>query len=498
MKKFLLMTLIGLLGWLGIACEPQDEVPPLPLPEPVLTCEDPLISEGAECVFPPLSATTQVPELIGAGFEPLDANHTYNFDVDTAVMYEINIRQYSEAGTFKALEADLPRLQDLGVDILWLMPIHPISETLRKGTLGSYYAIQDYRAINPEFGTMADFEDFLETAHALGFKVILDLVINHTGWDHAWVNDHPEYYTQVGGEIIHPAGTDWTDVADLNHANEDLVEALAAMTAFWIEKGVDGYRADVAGSVPRHVWEAVDEAIKAVNPDAFLLAEDNSVFDWFDIFNTNYGGWWLLHEMHQIANHGSDESGLVRYLNETHNRYLDGTFPLLFTTNHDVNSWEGTHEERLGNFTPLMQTLTFTLPGMPLLYSGQEADIETRLAFFEKDLIAWGDYQNTDFLKSLIALKDENPALYTTNVFQSTYLLEDQDFNVFSFVRTTQDHTNQVLVVANLTGSEKTVDVHLHAFRGIWNESQDDHLFPQIARLDLEPYEVRVFTKNAP
>ncbi len=498
MKKLILFISLMSVVFILAACTADNQADPVPLPEPLKQCDAPLILEKDTCVFPPLNISTQMPELIGAGSTPMSSGHSYDFDVESAVMYEVNIRQYSEAGTFKAFEADLPRLKDLGVDILWLMPIHPISESLRKGELGSYYAIADYEAVNPEFGTMDDFDDLLDTAHDLGFKVILDLVINHTGWDHAWITNHPEYYTQVGGEIIHPAGTDWTDVADLNHANVDLVEELADMTAFWVEKGVDGYRADVAGSVPLHVWDAVDEAIKTVNPNAFLLAEDNSVFNWFDIFNSNYGGWWLLHEMHQIAQHSMDEAGIINYLTVTHDRYLEGSFPLLFTTNHDVNSWEGTHADRLGAYTPLMQALTFTLPGMPLIYSGQEADIETSLAFFEKDLIAWGDYLNTIFLKELIELRDENPALHSTNIFQSTYLLEDEDTHVFSFLRTTPNHDNQVLVVANLSGEAKSVNVHLHALRGSFEENGQPITLAQQTQMDLEPYGWRIFTLTTP
>lgn len=496
-KYFLFMGFLGLI-FMMTACSTDPSSDPNPIPQPIPECEAPLVLEGSECVFPPLLNTTQMPELIGAGHTLQPSGHSYDFDVDRAVMYEVNIRQYSEAGTFKAVEEDLPRLHALGVDILWLMPIHPISETLRKGELGSYYAISNYRAVNPEFGTMSDFEALLETAHDLGFKVILDLVINHTGWDHPWILEHPEYYTQVGGEIIHPAGTDWTDVADLNHANDDMVQELADMTAFWVEKGVDGYRADVAGSVPNHVWEAVDEAIKTVNPQAFLLAEDNSVFNWFEIFNTNYGGWWLLHEMHLIAENGLDETGLIEYLTVTHDRYLDGTFPLLFTTNHDVNSWEGTHETRFGSYTPLMQMLTFTLPGMPLIYSGQEADQETQLAFFEKDLIPWGDYGRTPQIQNLIALRDDNPALYSRNVFQSTYILEDGDAHVFSFLRTTPNADNRVLVVANLSDQSKTVDVHLRAFRGVWEEAGESMTLGQTTPFDLGPHEFRIFTQVTP
>ncbi len=494
MKKLMLWISLSVVTLIIGACESD---PNEPEQSAVVDCEavegDPTIP----CTFPPLRPSTVFPTLIGQSADVPASNHTYDFDVDRAVMYEVNIRQYSEAGTFKAFEADLPRLQELGVDILWLMPIHPISETLRKGSLGSYYAISDYQAVNPEFGTMTDFEDLLSTAKELGFTVILDLVINHTGWDHPWITEHPEYYTQVDGEIIHPQGTDWTDVADLNHANEALVDELAEMTAFWIEKGVDGYRADVAGSVPNHVWEAVDDAVRAVNSDAFLLAEDNSRFDWFNIFNTNYGGWHLLHEMHQIAESNADETGLINYLNVTHDRYLSGSFPLLFTTNHDVNSWEGTHALRMGDLYPVMRMLTFTLPGMPLIYNGQEADQETSLAFFEKDVIAWGEYSHSEAIRSLIELRDANPALYATNTVQSTYILEDMNEHVFSFVRTTPDFSNQVLVVANLTGEVQSIELHLAGFRNHWtHQGNQTQLFNQVENLQIQPFEYRIYTRK--
>jgi len=432
------------------------------------------------------------PELIGESDVFRESENPWPEALESAVMYEINIRQYSDSGHINEVTNDLPRLQELGVDILWLMPIHPISELNRKGELGSYYAIQDYYGFNPEFGTMDDFDTFVQTAHSLDMKVILDLVINHTGWDHEWVTTHPEYYTQVNGEIIHPPGTDWTDVVDLNHSNQSLINELVAMTSYWVrEHRIDGYRADVAGSVPNNVWRQIIPELRSINSEVIMLAEDNSVFDWFDVFNLNYGGWSLTGNMKRIAAGQANELYIRTYLEMMHSRYPSPSFPLLFTTNHDMNSWEGTVDDFYGDAYPLMRMLTFTLPGMPLLYNGQESANEKRLAFFEKDLIPWGDYEETSAIQELIQLKDNNPALNASNVFHSTYILEDESRAIISFIRVSQDNENTVLVIANLDDQPLSGRVHLGEFSGQWNEGR---LSP-IHDVELGPYEYHIYTK---
>ena len=458
MRNVFMLSL--LLGALLSACEPSDEIVP--------------------------------PVLIGE-FETLqETDNPWPEALESAVMYEINIRQYSSSGHINEVTKDLPRLQELGVDILWLMPIHPISELNRKGELGSYYSIQDYYGFNPEFGTIDDFDTFVETAHSLNMKVILDLVINHTGWDHEWITNHPDYYTQVDGEIVYPPGTDWTDVADLDHSNQDLIDELVAMTSYWVrEHNVDGYRADVAGSVPNNVWRQIIPTLRAINPNVIMLAEDNSVFDWFDVFNLNYGGWSLTGNMKRIASGQANELYIRSYLEQMHSRYPVPSFPLLFTTNHDMNSWEGTVTEFYGDAYPLMRMLTFTLPGMPLLYNGQESANEKQLAFFEKDLIYWGSYEETTAIQDLIKLKDDNPALNASNVFQSTYLIEDESRAIISFIRVSSDQQNNVLVVANLDDQPLQARLHLGEFSGSWNESR----LNEIHELELGPYEYKIYTR---
>lgn len=457
-KLILLLSLF--LGAFLSACEPSNEIKP--------------------------------PVLIGEFDSFNDRFNPWPAALENAVMYEVNIRQYSESGHIDEVTNDLPRLHELGVDILWLMPIHPISELNRKGELGSYYSIQDYYGFNPEFGTIDDFDRFVQTAHSFGMKVILDLVINHTGWDHEWVTTNPEYYTQINGQIVHPQGTDWTDVADLNHDNQDLINELVKMTSYWVrEHRVDGYRADVAGSVPTSAWRKIIPTLRAINHEVIMLAEDNSVFDWFDVFNLNYGGWSLTGNMKRIARGQANELYLRTYLETMHSRYPAGSFPLLFTTNHDMNSWEGTLDDFYGDAYPLMRMLTFTLPGMPLLYNGQESNNEKQLAFFEKDLINWGSYEETNSIQTLITLKDNNPALNATNVFQSTYIVEDESRAIFSFIRVNKDKTNHVLVLANLDNKPLTARLHLGEFSGTWNEQQ---LSP-IHTIELSAYEYQIFTK---
>lgn len=466
MIKNIFMSL--LLGTLLFGCAPAEEI------------NSPLLEE----ISPPL--------LIGESDPFRESGNPWPEALESAVMYEINIRQYSPSGHINEVTKDLPRLQELGVDILWLMPIHPISELQRKGGLGSYYSIQDYYGFNPEFGSIDDFDIFIKTAHSLGMKVILDLVINHTGWDHEWVTQHPDYYTQVNGEIVHPPGTDWTDVADLNHSNPDLIDKLVEMTSYWIrEHNVDGYRVDVAGSVPTGVWREIVPALRAINPEVIMLAEDNSVFDWFDVFNLNYGGWSLTGNMKRIAAGQANELYIRTYLEMMHSRYPNPSFPLLFTTNHDMNSWEGTVYDFYGDAYPVMRMLTFTLPGMPLLYNGQESANEKQLAFFEKDLIPWGAYEETQTIQTLIQLKDENPALNASNVYQSTYILEDESRAILSFVRVSTDQDNYVLVIANLDDQPLTARVQLGEFSGPWNEGQ----LEPIHTIDLEPYEYVIYTK---
>ncbi|MDE7128794.1 MAG: alpha-amylase, partial [Alistipes sp.] len=217
--------------------------------------------------------------LVGCGSQPDKAEQESAFDKYNSVVYELNVRQATPEGTFAAAEEYLPVLKSMGVDIVWLMPIHPIGAYGRKGTLGSYYSISDYEAVNPEFGDLAAFDHFVDRAHELGLKVILDWVANHTSRDAKWWSEgHADWYVldeQTGVPIVQ---YDWTDIAKLNYDNADMREAMTSAMLFWIERGVDGFRCDVAFEVPIDFWQQAFARVKEINPDVYLLAEGEKTF----------------------------------------------------------------------------------------------------------------------------------------------------------------------------------------------------------------------------
>ena len=331
-----------------------------------------------------------------------------------SVMYEVNIRQFSPEGTFAGVEAQLPRLKDLGVDILWLMPMYEIGTEGRKGTLGSYYAISDYKKVNPEFGTMEDFEHLLAAAHKLGFKVILDWVANQTAPDNVWMTEKPAdfYERDADGNAIWEY--DWTDTRSLNYENEDVWWAQDDAMRFWLEKGVDGFRCDAAGEVPAEFWKGILPKMNKDYPNIYLLAEAerDNLADASETFDANYA-WELHHLLNSLAQGRKTVADLKDYIARDAARFPKEAFRLTFTSNHDENSWSGTEFEREGAAANACAVLCFTLPGsQPLIYTGQEIGLSRRLEFFEKDPITdWSANEYTTFWKKLVDLKHNNPAL---------------------------------------------------------------------------------------
>jgi len=279
-----------------------------------------------------------------------------------AVIYEVNTRQFTSEGTFKAFASHLPRLRELGVDILWFMPIHPIGEERRKGGLGSYYSIQDYKGVNPEFGTFDDFKELVSQAHEMGFKVILDWVANHTAFDHPWVNENPEWYNRdENGDIVSPY--DWTDVADLNYNdNPALWDAMIDALKFWVaEANIDGYRCDVAGMVPTAFWERARVELDAIKP-VFMLAEDEGQRDLMQkAFDANYG-WEFHHIMNSIAKGEKTAKDVWSYFAREDSLFAPSSYRMMFTSNHDENSWNGTEFERMGEGAKAFAVMSYTIP----------------------------------------------------------------------------------------------------------------------------------------
>jgi glycosidase len=371
---------------------------------------------------------------------------------ENAVIYEVNIRQYTPQGTISAFIQHIPRLKDLGIDILWLMPINPIGEKNRKGSLGSYYSVKDYLSVNPELGTMEDFEDLVKEAHSMDMYVILDWVANHTAWDNKLLEQHPGWYkTDSTGKIVSPY--DWTDVAQLNYDKKELRNYMVDAMKFWVENtDVDGFRCDVAGMVPCNFWDSARTVLNATKP-VFMLAEDESKNCLVEkAFDMNYS-WELHHIMNSIASGKMNTDDLNLYFKKQGSIYNPSVYRMNFTSNHDENSWNGTEFERLGNAAEAFALLTFTVPGMPLIYSGQESGLNKRLRFFDKDTISWTFNKWTEMYSKFIKLKKEHSVFWNGSYGGQMEVIEIKGSKqVFVFERKNDDASAVVMV--NFSGSE--------------------------------------------
>jgi glycosidase len=437
---------------------------------------------------PAAKKTTEKPGLVGqANFPDWSKN---------AVMYEVNVRQYTPEGTFKAFETHLPRLKEMGVDILWLMPIYPISEKNRKGKLGSYYSIRDYKATNPEFGTIADFKALVKKAHEMGFKVMLDWVGNHTGWDNQWIVDHKDWYTQDSLGNVIPPNPDWSDVADLNYDNERMRRGMLDALKFWVKDvSIDGYRCDYAGGVPTDFWEAARLALDSIKP-VLMLAENEDQMDLLNkAFNLNYG-WTFHHLMNAVAQGKRTAQAMDSLLVKTAVAYPENTYPLQFTSNHDENSNNGTEYERMGEAVKEMAVLTFAVPGMPLIYTGQEAALKKRLLFFEKDLVDWSKLEMQQFYQKLTKLKKEQPALWNGSAGGKLTIVQTSlPTKVLAFTR--DKDKNQVLAIFNF--SKEPVDAVIQPTQaGDYKEyfSGDTKTLEKGTSIKLDKWGYQVFVRK--
>jgi glycosidase len=371
-------------------------------------------------------------------------------------IYEVNLRQYSQEGTLNAFSASLPRLKQMGVDVIWLMPIHPIGKKNIKGTLGSYYAVQDYSAVNPEFGTVEDLRKLVKQAHGLGMKVILDWVGNHTAWDHPWVAQHPDWYKKNDQGEIHSVSIkneageteEWSDVVGLDYGNQALWKGMTDAMAFWVKDvGVDGFRCDAAGFVPTAFWEQARAQLDKIKP-VFLLAEANTPALHEKAFDASYD-WPLNDIMKKIGKGQAGAAELKAYAVNAPKAWSRDAYRLQFTSNHDINSWQASDKDIYGPAWGAMTVLSYTLPGIPLIYSGQESRLDKKLEFFEKDLIDWKTYELEGFYAGLNALKKQNPALWNGAAGGAVQLLDVGNDQLFAFKR--QQGANNVRVIVNPT-----------------------------------------------
>lgn len=370
-----------------------------------------------------------------------------------ASIYEVNLRQYTEKGTFSAFRTHLKRLAEMGIDILWFMPITPISVKNRKGSLGSYYACSSYTEINPAYGTIDDWKDLVAEAHSLGMKVIMDWVANHTGCDHEWTIIYPDFYKKnTAGEFYDAHG--WDDVIDLNYENQEMrLEMISCMERWVRETGIDGFRCDMAMLTPVDFWVQARTALEQVRP-LFWLAEldplDNP--EYMKVFDSAYT-WRWMNETAAFYKEGAYHVHQLRQVLDLYTRTLPHSFfPAWFTSNHDENSWNGTEHEKYGPMALPLTVFSATWEGLLLIYSGQEIPNQKRLKFFEKDPIDWNaNIQLHDFYKSLLQLRKSYtvPNLSNENI-NCRHLWNSVDHHVFSYIRLHEQ--DSVIVVLNFSG----------------------------------------------
>lgn len=413
-----------------------------------------------------------------------------------AVLYEVNIRQYTPEGTFNAFSAHLPRLKELGVDILWLMPINPIGVKNRKEPLGSYYSVKDYKDVNPEFGTIEDFKKMISKAHGLGFHVIMDWVPNHSSWDNKLTEEHPGWYMKDStGSFIPPIGFDWTDVIQFDWSNKELHDYMIEALKFWVNLGVDGFRVDHPHITPYEFWERARMELEKIRP-VFMLAENEEQTDFMKKgFDMSYA-WELHHLMNRVAQGKDSVKALGKYYRKEWSVFPDNVYRMVFLDNHDENSWNGTITSRMGDAQIPFAVFMFTTKGVPLLYNGQEACLNESIKFFVRDTIRWDTCKLTGFYKDLIKMKKANRALWNgESGGKMDTIPTNKSCKVFAYYREKGD--NRVVVFLNLRKKEVKVKPDLQSLKGEYTEyfTGDKIALPFTDSLKLEPYGYRVYVR---
>lgn len=367
-------------------------------------------------------------------------------------IYEVNVRQYTKEGTFNAFAHHLPRLKEMGVQTLWFMPVTPISKKEMKGTLGSYYACSDYVSINPEFGTLNDFKHLVDFAHRLGMKVIIDWVANHTGWDHVWTKEHPDWYEKENGDFKKASGMD--DIIELDFTNAEMRKAMIEAMKFWVRKcGIDGFRCDLAFWVALDFWLEAIPQLNELKP-LFWLAEADPLDypDYMQVFDAAYPWTW----MHKTEEWYKKELPL-KELRIVLDKYETAPgIKAWFTSNHDENSWNGSEYEKYGHAAKALAVHSCTWPGIPLIYSGQELPNKKRLKFFDKDVIEWKKHcELQEFYQTLLNLNNNHPALEVKG--ELFRLHTSADDKVLAYLR--KNGEREVIVVLNLSSHVSRFDI---------------------------------------
>ncbi len=381
--------------------------------------------------------------------------------VRDAVIYEVYLRSFSHQGSFRVLEQRLPELKDLGVNVIWLMPIHPVGDLNRKGTLGSPYAVQDYYGINPEYGTLDDFRSLVKSVHAIGMRIIIDLVAEHAAWDSRLVMEHPEWFVKNDEGAITSPNPIWSDVAELNYGHHELRKYMIEMMKYWVRDiGVDGFRCDAAKNVPVSFWEHARTELDKIKP-VMMLAESALPEHHFDAFDVTYS-WDVYDALSDVIDRTTDATVFNDILTLEYYRFPKGSLKLRFNTNHDENAWDA---PAVAKFSPkgarTTAVLSFTYPGVPLIYNGEEAGNDKKLSLFEKVDIDWTkNLEFRAFYQVLAELRSSHGALRRGEYVP---VINSGGGKVLSFVRRLGD--DQVLVVLNLSRDQRSCEVAIPMFK---------------------------------
>lgn len=424
-------------------------------------------------------------------FKPVDWSHNTN-------IYEVNVRQYTVEGTFNAFAQSLPALKEMGVKTLWFMPITPIAQKKMKGLMGSYYACSDYISINPEFGSLDDFKNLVKQAHEMGFKIILDWVANHTGWDHLWTKEHPEYFLKDSATNDFKIASGMDDIIELDYKNPALRQAMKDAMKFWVtECDIDGFRCDLAFWVELDFWKEARKELDAVKP-LFWLGEFDELEkpEYGEAFDASYT-WTWMHRTEDFYKKQEPLDTLLTILKK-YDDLGDSTMRVWFTTNHDENSWNGTEYEKYGNMAKALAVFSATWNGVPLLYSGQELPNVKRIKFFEKDVIDWtGENALSDFYKVLLHLRTNNTALRSGDPAVQTFRIKTSDpKNIFAYLR--KNGSKEVLVLLNLSGQKDLhfdiIDSHVTGiYTNVFSGAAND--FTKEKSFEMQGWEYLVYEK---
>ena len=418
----------------------------------------------------------------------------------SAVLYEMNLRQLTPEGTFAAAIKRLAFLRSVGVDAIWLMPIYPIGEQGRKGSLGSYYSIRDYKGINPEFGTAEEFRKFVDAAHALGMKVLLDWVANHTARDARWISEKPAdwYERDERGEAKVP--WDWTDTAKLNYANHDVWLGQIDAMRYWVEEfKVDGFRCDMAMLLPIEFWQEASAELHRINPEIFMLAEaeEDNLFN--EAFNMSYQ-WNIHHIMVDIAKGARRVWDLRNAIHSERARYPREAMRMSFTSNHDENSWSGSEQQRFGAALEVMTAMTFLMPStMPLIYTGQEVGYNHSFEFFERDAIpeaAYIENRTTELYRRLTALKHRERSLDAGEWGGEVIEIENNAKDcMMTFVREVEG--SRVVAIMNLSPYTIHADFRTGIYAGDYVDAMSgEHVYlDEHVERDIAPWCYQILTK---